>query len=130
MWGVRCFITYAVDVELSVGTDVEKTAGCIVGAGDKGVAIGEELDGVDVGLVTRKSLHSLASSDVPELSESVASTGDESVLICWVEADAHDIAEVVGEFDLLRAGLDIPLHTGHVAGGGQYTSVVDETAAG
>lgn len=123
-------VTYTVDVELPVGTDIEKAAGCVVGAGDEGVAIGEELDGVDVGLVTCKSLHSLACSDVPKLGESVASTGDKSVLICWVEADAHHIAQVISELDLLRAGLDIPLHASHVAGGGQYTPVVDETAAG
>lgn len=84
--------TYAIDIQFPVGANIEKTTGRVVGTCNKGVTIREELDSVDVGLVTRKGLHSLASSDVPQLSEGVASTGDKSVLVCWVEADAHDIA--------------------------------------
>lgn len=77
--------------------------------------IGEELDGIDVGLVTCKSLHSLASSNIPKLGESIASARDECVLVCWVKTDAHDIAKVVGEFDLLCSSLDVPFHTGHIS---------------
>lgn len=80
------------------------------------MSVREELDGVDVGLVTSKSLYSLASSNIPELGESIASARDEGVLICRVQADAHDIAKMVGELNLLCAGLDVPLHTGHVSG--------------
>lgn len=80
------------------------------------MSVGEELNGVDVGLVTRKSLYSLASSNIPELGECIASAGDEGVLICGVQADAHDIAEVVGKLNLLCACLDVPFHTGHVSG--------------
>lgn len=94
------------------------------------MSVGEELNGVDVGLVTRKSLHSFTSSNVPQLCEGVTSTGDESVLICWVEADAHDIAKVVGKFNLLGARLNIPLHASHVARRGENASVVDESTAG
>lgn len=117
-------------VQLAIGTDVEQAAGGIVGAGDEGVAIGEELDGVDVGLVAGKGLDGLAGADVPELGESIASTGDEGVLICGVDANAHDVAEVVGELGDLGASLDVPLHAGHVAGRGEDASVVDEPAAG
>lgn len=108
-------ITYAVDIELAVSADIEETASCIVGTGDKGVSIGEKLDGVDVGLVTSKSLYSLASANIPELGKSIASARDEGILICRVQADAHDIAKVVGELNLLCAGLNVPLHTGHVS---------------
>lgn len=108
--------TYAVDIELTVSTDVEETASCIVGTGDKGVSVGEKLDGVNIGLVTSKSLYSLASSNVPELGKSIASARDEGVLICRIQADAHDVAKMVGELNLLCAGLDVPLHTGHVSG--------------
>lgn len=93
------------------------------------MTIREELNGIDVGLVARKGLHSLTSSDIPELCEGVASTGDEGILVCWVEADAHDIAEVIGKLDLLGARLDVPLHAGHVSGRGEDAPVVDESAA-
>lgn len=108
-------MTYAINVKFPVGTDIKEAASRVIGTGDKGVPIGEELNGIDVGLVTRKSLHSFASSNIPKLGEGVASTRDKGVLICWVEADAHNIAKVVGEFNLFGASLNIPLHTSHVA---------------
>lgn len=94
------------------------------------MAVGEELDGVDIGLMASKGLHSLASANIPELGESIASTGDEGVLVGGVEADAHDIAEMVGKLGNLLARLDIPLHAGHVARRRQDAAVVDKSAAG
>lgn len=94
------------------------------------MAIREELDGVDVGLVSGEGLDSLAGSDIPQLGKSIASTGDEGVLVGRVEADAHDVAEMVGELVNLLARLNIPLHAGHVTGRGQDAAVVDEAAAG
>lgn len=122
--------THAVNVELAVGTNVKQSAGGIVGTSDKRVAVGEELDGVDVGLVAGKSLDGLAGADIPELGESVAGTGDEGVLVGRVEADAHDVAEVVGKLGDALAGLNVPLDTGHVARGGEDGAVVDEATAG
>lgn len=80
------------------------------------MSIGEELNGVDIRLVTSEGLDSLSSADIPELSESIASTGDESVLVGRVKADAHDVAEMVGKLSNLLSSLNIPLHTGHVTG--------------
>lgn len=93
------------------------------------MAIGEKLDGVDIGLVPSESLDGLARTDVPQLSEGIASTGNEGVLVCRVQANAHDIAEVVGKLHDLGAGFNVPLHTGHVARRGENTPVIDETAA-
>lgn len=56
----------------------------------------------------RKGLHALLLSDVPELGESVASTRDELVVVERVDAQAHNVAEMVGEFVYLGAGLEIP----------------------
>lgn len=123
-------VTYAVDVELAIGADIEQAASGVVGTGHERVAVREELDGVDVGLVTSKRLHGLAGADIPQLRESVASTRDKGVLVGGVEADAHDIAEVVGELNDARAGLNVPLHTGHVARRGQDAAVVDEATTG
>jgi len=122
-------ITYAINIQLSVSSDVKEPAGGIVGARDKGVAVGEELDGIDVGLVAGKGLDGLPGADVPELGESIAGTRDESVLICGIEADAHDIAQMVGKLDHLGSRLDIPLHACHVARRCQDTPVIDESAA-
>lgn len=123
-------LTNLVDVELAIGTNIKQTARSVVGTSAKGVAIGEELDGVDVRLVTSKSLHSLAGTDIPQLGESVAGTGNEDVLVGRVDADRHHIPQVVGKLGDLGPGLDIPQHAGHVAGGGDNTAVIDEAAAG
>lgn len=76
--------TYTVYVELAVSADIKESAGSIVGASDKGVSVGEELDGVDVGLVAGKGLDGLAGADVPELGESIAGTRNEGVLVCRI----------------------------------------------
>lgn len=122
--------TYLVSVEFAVGTDIEETAGGVIGTSTKSVPVGEELDGVDVGLVSSKSLDGLTSPDIPQFGESITGARDEDVLVGRVDADGHDVAQVVGELGHLRAGLDIPQHTGHVTGRGKDTAIVDETAAG
>lgn len=78
------------------------------------MAIREELDGVDVRLVAGKSLDRLSGTDIPELGERVAGTGDEGVLVGGIQADAHDIAEMVGKLGDLLARLNVPFHAGHV----------------
>lgn len=94
------------------------------------MAVGEELDGVDIRLMAGKGLDGLSGTDVPQLSEGVAGAGDEGVLVRRVQADAHHVAEVIGKLHGLTAGLDIPLHAGHVTGRGQDAPVVDEPTAG
>lgn len=93
------------------------------------MAIGEELDGVDVGLVAGKSLDRLSGTDIPELGERVAGTGDEGVLVGGIQADAHDIAEMVGKLGDLLARLNVPFHAGHVTRRGEDAAVVDESTA-
>lgn len=80
--------------------------------------------------MTSKSLDSLSGTDIPELGESIASTRDEGVLVGRVQANAHDIAKVVGELGDPLASLDIPANTGHVTRRGEDTAVVDEATAG
>lgn len=128
-WPAETRPTYSIDVQFPVGANVKQTAGGVVGTRHKRMAIGEELDGVDVGLVTGKGLDGLAGADVPELGKGVACARDEGVLVGRVEADAHDVAEVVGELDDLGARLDIPLHTCHIARRREDAAVVDEAAA-
>lgn len=79
------------------------------------MAVGEELDSIDVRLVTSERLDRFASTDVPQLGKGVASTGNKCILVCRVEADAHDIAEMVCELGDALASLNVPLDTGHVA---------------
>lgn len=93
------------------------------------MAVGEELNGVNIGLVASKSLNGLAGSDIPKLGEGIASTGNESVLVGRVQADAHHIAKVVRKLGNLLTSLDIPLHTSHIAGRGEDASVVDKSTA-
>lgn len=121
---------YLVGVKLAVGTDIEETAGSVVGTSTEGVAVGEELNGIDVGLVAGECLDGLSGTDIPQLGESVACTRNEDVLVGRVDADRHHVTQVVGELGNLGSRLDIPQHTRHVAGRSNDAAVVDEATAG
>ena len=108
--------TYRVALQLAICADVEEPARRIVGAGAKGVAVGEELDGVDVGVVRCERLAAFLLSDVPQLGEGVAGSRHELVVIQRVYAQAHDVSKVICEFGDLLAGFNVPQHAGHVAG--------------
>lgn len=105
---IESSVAYLVRVEFPVGANVKKTASGVVRARAKGIAVGEELDGVDIRLVTRKCLHRLPGADIPQLRKRVAGARDEDVLIGRVDADGHDITQVVGELRHLRPSLNIP----------------------
>ena len=114
--------------ELTVGTDIEETAGGIVGAGTEGVAVGEEVDGVDIALVALEGLCALVGTDIPVLGGGVASARDEGVLV-GRDGDAHHVAAVVLELGDLGAGLDIPEDAGHITGAGEDLLVAEEADA-
>lgn len=126
----RAKYNYLVGVKLAVGTDIEQTAGSVVGTSTEGVAVGEELNGIDVGLVSGERLDGLAGTDIPQFGESVACTGNEDVLVGRVDADRHHVTQVVGELGDLGTRLNIPQHTGHIAGRGNDAAVIDEATAG
>ncbi len=117
-------------VKFTVCTDVEETAGGIVGPGTKRISIWEELDSIDVRFVASEGLNGLAGANIPEFGEGIAGAGDENVLIGRIDANAHDISEVVGEFSDLGPSLDIPEHASHIARRGQNAAVIDEAATG
>lgn len=77
----------------------------------------------------RKGLDTLLLSDVPQLRKRVASTRHKLVVVKRVDAQAHDIAEMVGKLVYFGAGFQVPEHTGHVAGRGQDALVADKSAA-
>jgi hypothetical protein len=122
-------ITYRVTLELTVGTDVEETAGRVIRTSTESIAVGEELDGVDIGIVGRKGLDTFLLTDIPELGEGIARTRDELVVVERVDAQAHHVTQVVGELVDLGTGFQIPQDTGHVTRRGEDASVADETAA-
>lgn len=108
--------TYLVCIEFTIRTNVKQAAGCVIGASTEGISVREELDCVDVGLMTSKSLNSLAGTDVPQFGKGVTGSRDEDVLVSRVDADGHDVAEMVGKFGDLGSGLNIPQHACHVSG--------------
>lgn len=122
-------VTHSVALEFAVGADVEQSAGGVIGSSTESIAIGEELDGIDVGVVRCKGLHTLLITDVPQLGEGIAGSGDKLVIVQRVYAQAHHITQVVGEFVDLGACLEIPEDAGHVARGGEDALVADESAA-
>jgi len=121
--------TYGIALQFSVGADIEKTARSIVRTSTESVSVGEELNSVDVRIVGGEGLDTLLLSNVPELCEGIAGTGNELIVVERVDAQAHDIAEMVGEFLQLLASLNIPEHTGHVTGRRQDATIVDEATA-
>jgi hypothetical protein len=116
-------------LELAVRTNIEKSARGVVGTSTESVSIGEELNGVDVGVVCCKCLAALLLTDIPQLGEGIASTRHELVVVEGVDAQAHDIAQVVGEFCDFLSSLNVPQHAGHVTGGRENAAVVDEATA-
>ena len=121
-------VVVGVGVELAVGTQIEEAARGVVGTGGKGVAVGEELNGVDVALVAGKGLDRLAGTDVPNLGHGIAGTGDKDVGV-GAERDAHDVAGVVVELGDARARVNVPENAAHVAGRGEDLLVVEEATA-
>lgn len=121
--------TYRVCLELPVCTNIEQAARSIVGAGSESIAVGEKLDGVDVGIVSSKGLDALLLADIPELSKGIASTGDELIGVQRVYAQAHDIAQMVCKLVDLGTRLEIPKHARHVTRGRENLSVADESTA-
>lgn len=91
-------VPYLIGVEFAIRTNIEQAAGGVVGTGTESISIWEELNSVDIGFVASKGLHSLASTDIPQFGESVASTRHKDVLVGRVDANRHDVAEVIGEF--------------------------------
>lgn len=65
--------------------------------------------------MAREGLDGLANTDVPQFGEHVAGTRDKDVVGSRVDADAHDVSEMVGKLGDLGSGLDVPEYAGHVA---------------
>lgn len=122
--------TYLIGHELSVGSNVEQSAGCIVRAGAKGISVGEELDRVDIGFMAGERLHRLARSYIPELRKRVTCARDKDVGVGRVDADTHHVTQMVGKLGNFAAGFNVPQHTGHVARRGDDLAVVHKATAG
>lgn len=79
--------------------------------------------------MTSKCLHGFAGTDIPQFSKGIASTRYKDILVRGVDADRHDVSEVVGKLGHLGPGLDIPQHTGHVTRRSDDAAVIDEATA-
>jgi len=116
--------------KLAGSADVPQTAGGIVGASAESLGVGEELHGVNVGVVATEGLHALALTDVPQLGCGVASTRHEDVRIRVLgNGHAHDIAVVVVEVGDLVSSLNVPQDAGHITGRSDNLAVSEEAAA-
>lgn len=79
--------------------------------------------------MTCKGLHSFAGSNVPKFCKCVASSRDKYVLICRVDADTHDVSQVISEFRNFGPSLDIPQHACHVSRRRNDAAIIDESTA-
>ena len=116
-------------MQLPVGADIEKTARCIIGAGADGISVGKELHSIDVRVVGGEGLSAALLSDIPDLCEGVTSSRNKHVVVDGIDAQAHDIAQVIGKIMNLGPGVNIPEHASHVARRSENTTVIDEATA-
>lgn len=116
-------------VHLGVASHVEQPAGGVVGSRTEGLAIGEEGDGVDVGLMSDVGLDGLAGPDVPNLGGGVHAASNEDILVFGVEGEAHYISRVAGVGRQDLSGANIPQDTGGVTRRREDASFVDKAAA-
>lgn len=123
------YVVVRVERQLLIGANIEEPASGVVGSRRERVAVGEERDGVYVGLVTREGLLAGAFANVPQLGGGVAGGGHEGVHVRG-EGQRHDVARVASERSALLAGFNVPESAGHVSRAGHYLAVVQEAAAG
>ena len=117
-------------MEFAIRTNVKQPARSVVGAGTKRVAVGEELDGIDIRVVRRERLYTLLLPNVPKLGKGITGAGDELVVVERIDTQAHHITKMVCEFMNSCAGFDVPKNAGHITGGSENSTVVDEATAG
>lgn len=72
-------------------------------------------DGVDVAGVSAEGLFAGAFPQVPQLGQRVTGSRDESIHV-WRQSQGHAVSNVVGEDNLLLAGLQVPETAGHNRG--------------
>lgn len=83
----------------------------IISAGFVCVCVVPHSDGVDVAGVSREGLLAGSFPHVPQFGQGVAGSGDEGVLVGG-QSQGHAVSNVVGEDDLLLAGLQVPQAAG------------------
>jgi len=84
--------------EFSVGSDIEETASDVIGTSSEGHSVGEELNGIDVRVVSSKCLSTFTGSDIPKFGCGITSSGNKNVLVDWVDGNTHNVSIVVREF--------------------------------
>lgn len=103
-----------ITIDLAIRTDIEQTARRVIGTSTERVSIREELDAVDIGLVTLEGLDAtLCRSVIPELCSCIARTRDKyTILIC--KRNRHHITSVIVEDASWHLCLHVPEDTGAI----------------
>lgn len=89
--------TYSIALKLTIRPDIKQSARGVIRTSTEGVAVGEELNGIDIRVVCGERLDALLLADIPKLGKSVTGTRHELVVIERVDAQAHDVSEMVGK---------------------------------
>ena len=74
-------IIVGVLVELAVSAKVKETARGVIRSGAESLAVGEELHGVNIRLVTQKRLDALSGPDVPNLCCGITGSRNKNLLL-------------------------------------------------
>lgn len=74
-------VVVGVLIQLAVSAEVKKTARSVIRTSSESLTVGEELDSVDIGLVSNERLHALAGSDIPHLRGGITSSRHEDLLL-------------------------------------------------
>lgn len=117
-----------VTVQLEIGSDIEQTTAGIIRTCHEGIPVRKELYTVDIGFMTRESLHTVLRSlcpVIPELRRRITAPGHE-VVLGIEDRDTHDIVLMIREDGFRLSGLHIPEDAGGITAGGQDLIISDE----
>ena len=117
-----------VHCDFVVGPQVVQAHAAVLAARGQGVAVGEEGEGVDVGLVPGEHALRAAGADVPHAHVKVAAAGGKDVRVADVHAG--NVPAVADELAHGHAALRVPLDSAGVPGDGEHLVRRQEAAPG
>jgi len=118
----------AVDTEFLVGPDVKHPTSRVIRPSCKSISIREKHNWVYIALMAGECLNTVATTNIPQLSRSIASSRNEGLLV-WGEREWHDVPCVACKGGHLLPSLYVPQYAGHVPTGGQDLIVIQKSAA-
>jgi len=92
----------------------------------RNVGGGDVLYGINILRMTNKSLDRLSHPNIPNLGHTITSSTDKQIWIGRINAQTHDIAQMIGKLCDFCPRINIPKNTSHVPTGRQDSAIVEK----